>query len=137
MQKEKRGSVIFFIRQNMEYIFVNYRNYFLISMTAVILITLAGCDWSAKWDLRRAEKVLNEAAALNADTGGDPKAKRAYFKAQAALEEGMYYARRRDVNLARDKAQEAKDWAEEAVMWAQWYIDDIEREKEALGTYKE
>ena len=106
-------------------------------LTVVSLISLSGCDWSAMWDLRRAEKILNEADALNADTGGDPKAKRAYFRALAALEDGMHHARRREINLARDKAQEAKDWAEEAVMWAQWHMDDIQREKDALGTYKE
>tara|TARA_B100002003_G_C13709084_1_gene356002 strand:- start:74 stop:424 length:351 start_codon:yes stop_codon:yes gene_type:complete len=103
----------------------------------VFTFSLFGCDWSAKWDLRRAEKVLNKAAELNAEFCGEHKAQNAYKKAQDALVEGMFYARRRDINLARDKAQEAKDWAEEAVMWAQVHNEQIRREQEALGAYKD
>jgi len=116
---------------------VNYRNILFICLTTACLLSISGCDWSARWDLRRAEKVLDEASALQADTGGHQGAKRAYFKAQAALEEGMYYARRGDVNLARDKAQEAKDWAEEAVMKARIFQDELQRVKNSLGAYKD
>ena len=106
-------------------------------IVCLALVTIfSGCDWSAKWDLRRAEKVLNHATELNAEFCGEHHARSYYLKAQAALEEGMHYARRRDINLARDKAQEAKDWAEEAVWWAQKYHDEIAREKESLGAYK-
>lgn len=101
------------------------------------LLHAGGCDWSAMWDLRRAEKILNEAAACDAEFSGDHKARNAYRKAQAALEEAMFLARRRDINLARDKASIAKDWAEEALMWAEIYNEQIRKEKEALGTYKD
>lgn len=101
------------------------------------IVCIIGCDWSATWDLRRAERVLIKAASLNAEFGGEHKAMKAYAKAQQALEEGMFYAQRRDINLARDKAQEAKDWAEEACMWAELHNEQIQKEQDALGTYKE
>ncbi len=108
-----------------------------VSIICVITALVSGCDWSARWDLRRAEKVLDKATELNAEFCGEHHARKAYLKAQSALEEGMYYARRRDINLARDKAQEAKDWAEEAVFWAEKYHEEIRKEKESLGAYKD
>jgi len=114
-----------------------YRDYFIHGLMGLCLLTISGCDFTARGDLKRAEKLLDEAVMLQADVSGDHKAKRAYFKAQAALEEGMYYNRRRDINLARDKAQQAMDWAEEAIAFAIIYNDDIQREKDALGAYKD
>ena len=121
----------------MNRLLIRYRKYMIMLLLGFGLTSISGCDFSARWDLRRAEKLLDEATRLSADTSGDHKAKRAYFKAQEALEEGMYYARRRDINLARDKAQEAKDWAEEAIGYATIHNEQIQREKDALGNYKD
>jgi hypothetical protein len=49
----------------------------------------------------------------------------------------MTLARHRFVNEARDKAEEARAWAEEAVYWAEIHNQQIQREKDALGQYKE
>lgn len=98
---------------------------------------LVGCDWSARWDLKRAEKILKRAEDLNAEFCGLDRASNAYHKAQLALEEGMELARHRYINEARDKATEAKDWAEEAVYWAEVYNEQLAKEKESLGAYKD
>ncbi len=114
------------------------KTHVLIMIFAVVLgSTLSGCDWSARWDLKRAEKVLKRAEDLNAEFCGLDRAQNAYYKGQTALEEGMELARHRYINEARDKASEAKDWAEEAVYWAEFYNEQLEKEKESLGAYKD
>ncbi len=97
----------------------------------------SGCDWSAMWDLKRAEKILKQAEKLNAEFCGFDRAQDAYRKSQKALDEGMTLARHRFINEARDKAEEARAWAEEAVYWAQIHNQQIQREKDAIGTYKD
>ncbi|MBT3232440.1 MAG: hypothetical protein HN356_06445 [Calditrichaeota bacterium] len=97
------------------------------------LIAFNGCDWSARWDLKRAEKALMKADKLNAEFWAEKE----YTKAQNAFVEAMDLARVRDINLARDKAEEAKAWADEAIMWSEIRIDEMEKEKESLGTYKD
>jgi uncharacterized membrane protein YcjF (UPF0283 family) len=37
----------------------------IILLAALVMVT--GCDWSAMWDLRRAEKILKKAEKLNAE----------------------------------------------------------------------
>lgn len=99
-------------------------------VTAAILA--GGCDWSAQWDLRRAEKALKEADALNAEHW----AEREYRKAQKAFEEAMDLARVRNINAARDKAAEAKDWADEAIMWSKLRAEQMEKEKASVHSKK-
>jgi len=118
-------------------IYASFRNFLITCITGIGIMTISGCDFTARGDLKRAEKLLDEAVLLQADVSGDHKAKRAYFKAQSALEEGMYLNRRRDINLARDKAAEAKKWAEEAIAFAEIYNEEIRKEQESLGLYKD
>jgi len=103
----------------------------LLSVTITLLIN--GCDFSARADLKRAEKALNTADALNAKFWAEPE----YRKAQKAFDEAVTLANEQLVNEARDWALKAKDWAEDAAMLAQQRQEDMEREKEGLGTYKE
>lgn len=98
-----------------------------------IILLLSGCDWSANWDLRRAEKALTRADKLNAEFW----AEREYHKAQNAFTEAMDLAREGHVNLARDKALEAKDWADEAILWSEIRAEEMRKEKESLGTYSD
>ena len=96
------------------------------------VLTLTGCDFSARWDLKRAEKALNEADRVNAEHWAEKE----YRKAQKALVEAMDLARVRSINAARDKALEARDWAEEAIMWAKIRAEEMEKEKRSLDSKK-
>ena len=51
---------------------------FIVLIPFIFLLMLNGCDWSARWDLKRAAKVLDRAAELNAEFCGEHKAKKAY-----------------------------------------------------------
>lgn len=108
-------------------------NLTIILISFVSLVFFTSCDWSARWDLRRAEKALNKCDKLNAEFWAEKE----YQRAQNAFTEAMDQARVRNINLARDKAAEAKDWADEAIMWTEIRIEEMEREKESLGTYKD
>jgi len=98
----------------------------------LIIILASGCDWSARWDLRRAEKALKRADRLNAEFWSE----RDYSKAQKAFSEAQDLARVRKINEARDKALEAYEWAEEASLWAIIKADEMEKEKESLNSKK-
>ncbi len=95
-------------------------------------LLISSCDFSALWDLRRAEKALKRADKANAEFWCN----REYMKAQKAFEEAMELARVRRINEARDKALEAKDWAEEAEHWARIKAEEMEKEKESLNSKK-
>jgi len=99
----------------------------------VVVLATAGCDFSARRDLKRAEKALRQADELNAEFWAEPE----YRKAQKAFDDAMDLARERKINEARDKATVAVDWAREAAMWAKIRAEEMQKEKEALGTYKE
>lgn len=105
----------------------------LISALLLISTIFSGCDFSAKWDLKRAEKALNGADNYKASFW----AEREYTKAQKAFDEACILAKEGKINEARDMAQNAKDWAIEAMALAQTRQEDMEREKSSLGTYKE
>ena len=102
------------------------------SLSILLLFALTSCDWSARWDLKRAEKALSYADKLNAEFW----ANREYVKAQAAFEEAMDLSRVRDINAARDKAIEARDWADEAIMWSEIRIGEMEEERASLNSKK-
>ncbi len=99
--------------------------------TASLLI-LSGCDWSAKWDLRQADKALKEADKHQAETWAEPE----YRKAQKAFVEAMDLAKVRVINEARDKAAESRMWAEEATDLAITRFQEMQEEKERLGVYQ-
>ncbi len=101
-----------------------------IMFTLSIIIT--SCDFSALWDLRRAEKALKRADKANAEFWCEKE----YRKAQKAFEEAMDLARVRRINEARDKALEAYDWAEEAERWSIIKAAEMEKEKESLDSKK-
>jgi len=105
-------------------------------ITPVILvltaIVMSGCDISARWDLRRAERALKEADNAHAEQW----AEREYRKAQKYLVEAMDLARERKINEARDAALEAKDWAEEATDLAIRRAEEMEKEHDALKSKK-
>jgi len=94
---------------------------------------LNGCDWSARWDLKRAEKALKKAESLNAEFWAEKE----YLRAQRYFVEAMDYSQLKNINEARDAAKLAKEWAEEAIMWSEIRIDEMEKEKASLGTYKD
>jgi len=103
--------------------------------TIVLLASLflvAGCDWGARWDLMRAEKLLKECDRLNAEFWDEKD----YRKAQKLFDEAVDLARERRINEARDKAAEAKDWAEEAIMWAKVRAAEMEEEKARVHSKK-
>jgi len=91
-----------------------------------------GCDYSAKRDLRRAEKALKQADAWHAEHF----AEREYRKAQALFVEAMDLAKVRYINEARDKAAEAKSWAEEAAALSETRFKELQEEKDRVGEYK-
>jgi hypothetical protein len=97
-----------------------------------VMLSLVSCDWSARWDLKRAEKALKEADHLNAEFWANNE----YVKAQKAFEEAMALNRVRAINEARDKAVEAKDWAEEAINWAKIRAAEMEQEKAGVHSKK-
>lgn len=105
----------------------------LLSILLVVITVFSGCDFSAKWDLKRAEKALNGADKYKASFW----AEREYTKAQKAFDEACILAREGKVNEARDMAQNAKEWAIEAMALAQAREEEMERERDGLGTYKE
>ncbi len=113
--------------------YIPLKNGYIFLLVFTFFIAFSGCDWSARWDLKRAEKALKKADKLNAEFWAEKE----YRKAQAAFVEAMDLARVREINLARDKADEAKTWADEAIMWSEIRIEEMEKEKEALGTYKD
>lgn len=98
----------------------------------ITLATLTGCDWSAKWDLRQADKALKEADKHHAEVWAEKE----YRKAQVALGEAIDLAKVRYINEARDKAAESKMWAEEATALAIERFEEMQEEKERLGVYK-
>jgi len=91
----------------------------------------AGCDYSARRDLRRAEKALKQADAWHAEQWAEKE----YRKAQALFVEAMDLSKVRFVNEARDKAAEARSWAEEAAALAEMRFKEMQEEKERLGVY--
>jgi len=94
--------------------------------------TFSGCDWSARWDLRKAERALKRADKANAEFWCEKE----YRKAQKLFEEAQDLARVRRVNEARDKALEAFEWAEEAELWAKIKAEDMAKEKESIESKK-
>ncbi len=98
----------------------------------VLLLLIAGCDFSARWDLRQAEKALKAADKANAEFW----AEREYRKAQKYFTLAMDEARVRNINQARDLADEARIWAEEALFLAIWRAEEMEEEKDAISSKK-
>ncbi len=96
------------------------------------LFAFSGCDWSARWDLRQADKALKEADKHHAEVWAEKE----YRKAQKAFGEAVDLAKVRIINEARDKAAEAKLWAEEATALAIERFEEMQEEKERLGVYK-
>ena len=68
-----------------------------------LVISLTGCDFSARWDLKRAEKALKAADKANAEFWAEPE----YRKAQKYLVIAMDEARERNINAARDATHTA------------------------------
>jgi len=103
-----------------------------LTIAVTILLAVSGCDWSAKWDLRQADKALKEADKHHAEVWAEKE----YRKAQVALGEAMDLAKVRVINEARDKAAEAKMWAEEATELAIERYEEMQEEKARLGVYQ-
>lgn len=102
------------------------------AMVITVMFLIAGCDFSARWDLRQAEKALKAADKANAEFW----AEREYRKAQVFFTQAMDEARVRNVNHARDLADEARIWAEEAMFLAIRRAAEMEEEKDALNRKK-
>ncbi len=97
-----------------------------------LAVTLTGCDFSAHWDLKRAEKALKEADRANAEFWAEPE----YRKAQKSLIIAMDEAQERNINEARDAALEAREWAEEATELSIRRREEMEEEHDALNRKK-
>jgi hypothetical protein len=104
----------------------------LITWLTMIIGLATGCDWSARWDLRKAEKALKRADKANASHWCEKE----YAKAQSAFDEAMDLARVRKINEARDKALEAYNWAEEATFQSIRKAEEMEEEKASLNSKK-
>ena len=104
----------------------------LISGLILMFGLMTGCDWSASWDLRKAEKALKRADRANAQFWCEKE----YAKAQNAFDEGVDLARGRKINEARDKALEAYEWAEEAEYQSLRKAQEMEEEKASLNSKK-
>jgi len=98
----------------------------------LMFVLTTGCDWSAAWDLRKAERALKRADKANAQFWCEKE----YSKAQNAFDEAMDLARVRKINEARDKALVAYEWAEEAQYWAIKKAEEMEKEKASLNSKK-
>jgi len=96
------------------------------------MLTLTGCDWSCRWDLKRAEKAMKAADIANAEFWASTE----YQKAQKYLIIAMDYARERKINEARDAAQEAREWASEATYLSIKRRDEMEKEHDGLDRKK-
>jgi len=105
----------------------------IVSVLLAAAMVLSGCDVSARWDLKRAEKALKAADDANAEFWAEKE----YRKAQKLFEEAMDLARVRSINKSRDKASEAKDWADEAILWATIRAEEMEKEKASINSKKE
>ena len=97
-----------------------------------LVISLTGCDFSARWDLKRAEKALKAADKANAEFWAEPE----YRKAQKYLVIAMDEARERNINAARDAALEAREWAEEATALSIRRREEMEEEHDGLNRKK-
>lgn len=95
-------------------------------LTSGIII---GCDWSARWDLKRAEKAIKLADKVNAEFWSEPE----YRKAQKYLEIAMDLAHERKINEARDAALAAREWADEAIDLSIRRREEMEKEHDALN----
>jgi hypothetical protein len=104
----------------------------LLALTAAISGVLVGCDYSARWDLYQMEKAMKAAEENHAEQWAETEWK----KAQAAFVEAQDLARVRMINEARDKAVEARTWAEEATELSIKRQEEMEKEKDKLGTYR-
>lgn len=104
-----------------------------VSLLILVAFTITSCDFGAKRDLKRAERVLRKADELNAERWAEKE----YRKAQKAFDEAVDLERERKINEARDKAVICIDWAEEACMWAKIRAEEMQKEQDALGVYKE
>ena len=93
---------------------------------------LSGCDWSAMWDLKKAERALKRADKANAEFWCEKE----YRKAQGLFEEAQDLARARRINEARDKALEAFEWAEEAEHWSKVKAEEMRKEQESIESKK-
>ena len=91
-----------------------------------------GCDFSAMWDLRKAERALKRADKANAEFWCEME----YRKAQKLFEEAQDLQRERRINEARDKAAEAYSWAEEAEHWAKMKAEEMRQEQESIQSKK-
>lgn len=105
----------------------------IVAILAATSFTLTACDVSARWDLRRAEKMLKKADKANAERWAEKE----YRKAQGAFEEAMALSRVRNVNEARDKALVAHEWAEEALTLSLQRKAEMDEERDALGAYQD
>lgn len=99
---------------------------------SILLLSLSGCDWTARWDLRQADKALKEADLHHAEVWAEKE----YRKAQAAFIEALDYNKVRLINECRDKCAETRMWAEEATALAIQRFEEMQEEKARIGEYK-
>jgi len=104
-------------------------NFVSLLLLLFLFIPLTSCDFSARWDLKRAEKALKEADKANAEFWAEPE----YRKAQQALVLAMQHAEDRLINESRDAAADARDWAEEATELSIRRRMEMEEEHDALN----
>ena len=106
-----------------------YLAFITVIFLTALFVSLAGCDFSARWDLKRAEKALKVADKENAEFWAEPE----YQRAQKALDDAVNYAANRQINEARDAALEALHWAEEAISLTLRRKAEMEEEKDGLN----
>jgi len=92
-------------------------------------ILVTGCDWSARWDLRKAEKAIKRCDVANAEFWAEPE----YRKAQIALDLAVDLAHGRKINEARDAALEAYEWALEAEDLSIRRKEEMQQEHDGLN----
>jgi len=103
-------------------------NLILSTVLFATVMLFIGCDFSARGDLKRAEKAIKEADKVNAENW----AEREYRNAEKWLSKAEELNHEKRINEARDAAKEAKDWAREAIELSIKRAAALEREHDAL-----
>lgn len=102
---------------------------FIFVLTAIVAVSLVGCDTTADRELRRAEKALDEALEINADAYATDD----YRRAEELLEEAAALANDGRIQEAREAAIKCKLRAEDAKRKAEERHQILDAEMDELG----
>ncbi|MFH0765288.1 MAG: hypothetical protein V2A61_02595 [Calditrichota bacterium] len=101
----------------------------LLSAALIIAVSLSGCDTTADRELRRAERALNEALEVNADSYATDD----YTAAEELFQEAMELSRNNRIQEARAAAIKVKLRAEDAQRKAEERHRILQDEMDRLG----